>query len=78
MEENIYYRASVEVLLNGEFVEVKENVGFRVLGEEAPAPQLISHNEGSEESSANIMVGLLIIIVIIIIGLLVFYLIRKK
>jgi hypothetical protein len=68
-EKDVYYRANVIVSLNGEIIEEKEEVGFRIL------------SEAIEEESKPIkldFVGIAIILIIVVIGLVSYYVINKK
>ena len=70
-EPNVYYRANIVVSLDGEVIEEKEGVGFRILEggiEEAT----------SEKKSANVWIGIIVIAVILLIGFIALYLIIKK
>ena len=60
-EPNVYYRANFEVSLNGEVIEEKEGIGFRVL-------------ESTKKPISELIIGGFIIVLILIIGLIVFYL----
>jgi len=73
-EANTYYRADVTVLLNGNIIERKENVGFRIL--EKREGKSKESEKLNEKGASNIVKVVLIAVYITVIFLIIYLMLR--
>jgi len=74
-DKNTYYRATVTISLDGEIIEQKENVGFRILDPSQPLPTTV--NKVSDDKN-SVVPGIIVTVSIIILGLIIYLIFRKK
>jgi len=74
-EKDVYLRANVEVSLNREIIEEKEDIGFRIVDDAIAKDSLTKAIKGQEPLNP---VGIAISLIIIIVGLIIYKSVTKK
>ncbi|MBD3163812.1 hypothetical protein GF323_01305 [Candidatus Woesearchaeota archaeon] len=67
-EKNVYYRASAIVMVNGDIIGEKEDIGFRVMEKEEEEEPVKKQAEAGQTADNDPLVGMIIIITIVVLG----------